>query len=277
MGLSFSGSRATRANQSNVLIPPSSSPREPGVSEQNGSLRAPSSTQISEGSGSAAGTEVEHTTPIDNIGASGAGDGAADAGVTAGSGNGFELRDPSLSAPSSSSSSPPRESEIDKRFSKKKDPIRAFFDPEQSLLRQESPRERDALKLLFKQTGGSGWDSKANWNTPRPLQYWYRVKWSHGKVIGLELNNNNLTGGFPMIHSLNSLTNLSISSNALSGAIDWSNVCSCVPSLKRLDISHNRFEGFIDWQTIVNVWTQAEILNLAENLFEGETDSRISS
>jgi hypothetical protein len=160
----------------------------------------------------------------------------------------------------------------DRHFSaknKKKDPIRAFFDPEQSLLRSESSRERESLRALFASTGGQQWDAKANWNSARPLAHWFRVKVISGKVVGVELSNNNLCGLFPASVGLKHLVNLSFSGNNLSGSVSWREVCVSMPALRRFDISFNKMDGFIDWRCIVDHWKQLDMFNISENQFEG--------
>jgi hypothetical protein len=172
----------------------------------------------------------------------------------------------SASSSAAPSSSPPS-SYMHKK--KKQDPIRAFFDPEQSLIRQENPKERESLRHFFQATRGVQWDSKSNWNSERPLNYWHRVKCVNGKVLSLELNNNNLAGPMPVMVSLVHLVNLSVSGNALYGPVDWETLCNSVPKLQRFDISHNQFCGFIEWKVIVDVWTELSTFNISQNQFEG--------
>ena len=52
-----------------------------------------------------------------------------------------------------------------------------------------------------------GWNSDKNWKTDNPLTDWYRVRINNaGRVVGLKLDNNNLTGEIP--RELGSLKNL---------------------------------------------------------------------
>src|SRR5690606_4916049 len=61
-----------------------------------------------------------------------------------------------------------------------------------------SPEQRSALNALFTSTGGPGWTNNTGWMGPRGTEcFWYGVVCQDGKVVALNLANNNLTGTMP--------------------------------------------------------------------------------
>ncbi|CAN0280957.1 unnamed protein product, partial [Ectocarpus sp. 12 AP-2014] len=60
--------------------------------------------------------------------------------------------------------------------------------------------DRAALVALYNATDGDNWTNNTNWNTDAPLGQWYgtgRVN-DQGRVVMLDLRNNNLKGSFTM-------------------------------------------------------------------------------
>ena len=56
--------------------------------------------------------------------------------------------------------------------------------------------ERDILVKFYEDTGGDNWRRNDNWCSDLPLSEWYGVTTNdEGRVVGLRLSNNNLTGG----------------------------------------------------------------------------------
>ena len=81
--------------------------------------------------------------------------------------------------------------------------------------------ERDALITLYHATRGDNWRYHNGWLTGAPLGDWHGVTTDgDGRVAGLNLKNNNLTGNMPSeLGSLSKLNRLSLSSNHLVGEI----------------------------------------------------------
>ena len=82
--------------------------------------------------------------------------------------------------------------------------------------------EREALTALYNETGGTNWTSNDNWlDDDTELRYWHGVTTNTaGKVTGLTLRGNNLSGSLPAkLGNLVNLTHLYLHQNALSGAI----------------------------------------------------------
>ena len=83
---------------------------------------------------------------------------------------------------------------------------------------------RDALLQLYGAMGGYGWIHRENWRTEAPLDTWYGVTTDEqGRVIGLDLSNNRLTGSIPPeIARLATLVllDLSVSEDSTAGQLD---------------------------------------------------------
>ena len=81
--------------------------------------------------------------------------------------------------------------------------------------------DRAVLTTLYEATGGDEWTRSDNWLSATPVGEWYGVTAAvDGRVVGLRLANNNLSGPIPPeLASLSSLQELSLSNNDLSGRI----------------------------------------------------------
>lgn len=83
-----------------------------------------------------------------------------------------------------------------------------------------SDSDRAALEALYRATGGDDWNDNTNWLTDEPLEAWYGVGVSNGRVNDLSLRNNNLDGWIPTaIGLLDDLFILDLSGNAIAGPI----------------------------------------------------------
>ena len=82
--------------------------------------------------------------------------------------------------------------------------------------------DRATLVALYEATGGSDWTFSENWLTDAPINEWSGVLISDygGRVIALQLANNNLTGSLPPeLGSLSQLFFLGLPSNEITGPI----------------------------------------------------------
>lgn len=80
--------------------------------------------------------------------------------------------------------------------------------------------EKQALIDFYTQTGGESWTTKTNWLTDIPVCNWYGVTVVNGKVTGLKLSNNNLSGTIPFsVFQLFNLKHIDLSNNQLIGEI----------------------------------------------------------
>jgi len=106
--------------------------------------------------------------------------------------------------------------------------------------------DRDVLVALYEGTGGSGWTDSDGWLSDRPLGEWYGVEGvdAQGRVTGLSLRGNGLTGAMPPeLGDLANLEMLDLSGNELSEAIppELGNLAN----LEQLDLSGNELSGAI--------------------------------
>ena len=82
--------------------------------------------------------------------------------------------------------------------------------------------DRGVLVALYEATGGAGWTNGTNWLSAEPLGSWHGVTAdAAGRVTGLNLNNNGLSGSLPSaLGGLSSLGSLFLYGNAdLTGAL----------------------------------------------------------
>ena len=57
--------------------------------------------------------------------------------------------------------------------------------------------DRAALEALYDATNGANWSRNDNWKTDEPLGQWFGVRTSDGRVVRLELYDNQLSGTIP--------------------------------------------------------------------------------
>ena len=78
-----------------------------------------------------------------------------------------------------------------------------------------------ALRALYHATDGVNWDDNDNWLTDAPLTDWHGIRVDdEGRVIGIYLNSNNLSGEIPAeLRRLGHLEGLHLARNNLSGII----------------------------------------------------------
>ena len=80
--------------------------------------------------------------------------------------------------------------------------------------------DRAALVALYHATDGPNWTNSTNWLSDRPLGEWHGVELSNGRVTGLRLPENQLTGPIPSeLGNLISLGTLALARNQLTGPI----------------------------------------------------------
>ena len=127
--------------------------------------------------------------------------------------------------------------------------------------------DRAALEALYVATGGPGWTDSTNWKTAAPLSEWRGVRTDDdGRVIGLWLPRNNLTGTIP--HELGNLTNLqevSLSENSLTGTIPHE--LGNLTNLVRLYLSENSLTGKIPHE--LGNLTNLQYVSLSDNSLTG--------
>lgn len=100
-----------------------------------------------------------------------------------------------------------------------------------------------ALLELYHALSGENWET--SWDLNMPVEKWAGVRLSsEGRVVQLELGNNQLVGEIPrVIAKLNKLRRVDMRSNQLRGAIP--DEIATLEELERLDLAHNRLEGAV--------------------------------
>jgi Leucine-rich repeat (LRR) protein len=109
-----------------------------------------------------------------------------------------------------------------------------------------SPLQLDSLALmtLYDSTGGDNWTDRTNWKTGQPLDAWFGVTVSGGRVTTLDLGDNNLSGSIPLaIGNLTSLVSLDFGDNKLSGLIPVE--IENLANLTSLNLGANQLSGSI--------------------------------
>ena len=149
---------------------------------------------------------------------------------------------------------------------------------------QDLAGDRQALVALYNATDGANWANNENWLSDEPLDAWYGITVSDGRVTVLDLYSNELTGPIPAeLGDLSSLRELDLYSNELTGPIpaelgDLSRLTSLslsgnqltgpipaelgdLSSLERLDLGFNDLTGPIPAElgdlsrlTSLNLW-----------------------
>ena len=137
------------------------------------------------------------------------------------------------------------------------------------------PSERGALVALFRSTGGPEWVDKTNWLTDAPLSDWYGVTTDEaGRVIGLELESNNLAGSIPPdIEHLGELRRLIVNKNTLTGEIPPE--IGNLSKLERLMLGSNALSGPIPPE--IGRLTGLVRMGLDYNALSGEIPAEIGN
>lgn len=130
--------------------------------------------------------------------------------------------------------------------------------------------ECEALVQLYNQTGGEFWVNRSGWLFSSTPCQWAGLTCENGRVVSLDLANNNLTGSIPAeIGNLTALRYLGLNVNNLSGEIPPS--IGNLTSLDYLYLSVNQLSGPIPAE-IGNISTLRAIW-LAENQLTGPIPS----
>ena len=105
------------------------------------------------------------------------------------------------------------------------------------------PSDYEVLAALYGATGGPTWTDSTNWKTDAPLREWYGVATgTGGRVTGLYLDNNNLTGPIPeWLGDLSNLQGLSLYDNQLTGPIP--DALGRLSKLRDLWLENNELTG----------------------------------
>lgn len=134
-----------------------------------------------------------------------------------------------------------------------------------------SQREVIALLELKAKTKGHSWTNQ--WDQSQPISTWHGVTVKDGKVVGLDLSNNNLQGKIPItIGNLRHLETLNLSGNQIEGKVPG--LFRKFERLKVVNLANNSLAG--DIPASINKLRNLEELNLNNNRLEGELPIGIS-
>ncbi len=134
-----------------------------------------------------------------------------------------------------------------------------------------SQREVIALLELKAKTKGHQWTNQ--WDENKPISTWHGVTVKNGKVVGLDLSNNNLQGKIPItIGNLRYLESLNLSNNSIKGKIPG--LFRKFDNLKAVDLGKNELVGNIP--NTINKLQSLQELNLSDNKLEGALPETIS-
>ena len=103
--------------------------------------------------------------------------------------------------------------------------------------------DRAALVALYNGMDGPNWTNNSNWLSSAPLGQWHGVNTNYnGRVVGLDLVNNHLSGEIPPeVGRLSNLTSLKLGGNQLNGGIPTE--LGNLTSLEELHLFYNRLNG----------------------------------
>ena len=114
--------------------------------------------------------------------------------------------------------------------------------------------DRAALQRFYEATNGPNWDQNENWLTEAPLNEWYGVGTTRGRVTALDLRENGLTGTIPgELGKVTHLQHLWLDGNALTGPIPAE--LGALAELRYVDLADNQLTG-----ELPHAWTSSEIL-----------------
>ena len=142
-----------------------------------------------------------------------------------------------------------------------------------SMIAQDEVNQREVIALLElkAKTKGHSWTNQ--WDQSQPISTWHGVTVKDGKVVGLDLSNNNLQGKIPItIGNLRHLEVLDLSGNNIEGKVPG--LFRKFENLKVVNLANNSLAG--DIPSTINKLHNLEELNLNNNKLEGELPSGIS-
>lgn len=137
-------------------------------------------------------------------------------------------------------------------------------------------RLQDSLALvdLYNSTNGANWTNKTYWLPVNPINTWYGVTVTNGRVTSLILENNNLSGTLPLsLGQLTELNWLSLFHNNITGTIPFE--IGNLTKMVNLILGENQLNGTLP--ASIGSLTQLAYLNLSTNQLSGSLPSEIGN
>ena len=135
--------------------------------------------------------------------------------------------------------------------------------------------DREALAQLYDATGGANWVNSTNWLSDAPFEEWYGVIADEdGRVIGLDLRENNLDGSLPEdVLGIEKLQVIDVRYNNLTGSIPSG--LADPEAITWFALGHNKFTGTIptDLGNLVSV----QYFHLGANNLTGSIPSELGN
>ena len=139
----------------------------------------------------------------------------------------------------------------------------------------DAASDRAVLEALYDATGGDGWINRTNWKTAARPGDWHGVTTdADGRVTGLDLHRNGLTGPLPpALGNLTRLESLDLGRNSLSGPIPGA--LGSLVDLERLVLSRNDFTGPVP--PALGALASLELISLGSNALTGPIPDALGS
>ena len=115
----------------------------------------------------------------------------------------------------------------------------------QTFVQPANPRDREVLIEFYEATNGDEWIDNSGWLSDEPLNQWRGVSIQDGRVTGISLAANRLTGEIaPTIGDLTSLRLLDLSANLLTGELPADSLRN-LHELETLLLTENYLSGCV--------------------------------
>ncbi|MEQ8688964.1 MAG: T9SS type A sorting domain-containing protein [Imperialibacter sp.] len=125
-------------------------------------------------------------------------------------------------------------------------------------------READSIALvkLYARANGDDWINKTDWLTA-PIDTWHGVSVQGGRVVGINLADNNLTGRLTAdLRKLSLAASLNLSNNQIGQGVPAS--AAQLTNLQTLNLASNRLESLPNLSTLPNI----QLIDVSGNLLQ---------
>ena len=154
-------------------------------------------------------------------------------------------------------------------------PVSAPFASHGTASAQTVADDKAALTALYNATDGANWTYKRDWLSDEPLSDWYGVQTdANGRVTGLLLYENNLTGSIPAeVGNLSNLRWMLLYDNRLSGSIPPE--LGNLSNLESLYLHYNQLSGSIPSQ--LGNLSDLKVMGLSYNQLSGSVPTQLGN